>query len=83
MAWLSNFYLIGPALGWVWFAEQTNPIVQLAAHTIAREHRLDLRRREPALCLRQNFQEHRSAVVRGGAENKRDVNFQRALYGLS
>ena len=34
MVWLSNFYLIGPALGWVWFAEQTNPIVQLAAHTI-------------------------------------------------
>jgi uncharacterized membrane protein YagU involved in acid resistance len=33
LAWIFNFYLIAPALGWVWFA-QTNPLVQLAAHTI-------------------------------------------------
>ena len=35
MLWLSNFYLIGPALGWVWFAQQTIPVVQLTAHTVA------------------------------------------------
>jgi hypothetical protein len=35
MLWLTNFYLLGPSLGWIWFAEQTSPIVQLGAHTIA------------------------------------------------
>jgi hypothetical protein len=34
LVWLFGFYLIGPALGWVWFAEKTLPIVQLAAHAI-------------------------------------------------
>jgi len=34
LAWIFNFYLVAPALGWVWFAEQTSPLVQLAAHTI-------------------------------------------------
>ena len=32
--WLFNFYLIGPTLGWVWFAEQSSPLVQLTAHTV-------------------------------------------------
>lgn len=35
MLWLSNFYLIGPALGWAWFAQQTTPLVQLTAHVVA------------------------------------------------
>jgi hypothetical protein len=34
LAWIFNFYLVAPALGWVWFAEQTRPLVQLVAHTI-------------------------------------------------
>jgi hypothetical protein len=34
MLWIVNFYLIGHALGWVWFAERSIPIVQLGAHTL-------------------------------------------------
>ena len=33
--WFTNLYLLGPALGWIWFAEQANPLLQLAAHTVA------------------------------------------------
>lgn len=35
MLWLTNFYMLGHALGWVWFAERTIPNVELVAHTIA------------------------------------------------
>ena len=37
MLWLANFHLIGPALGWVWFAQQPMPmpLAQLTAHTVA------------------------------------------------
>ena len=35
MLWLTNVYLLGPSLGWIWFAAQTSPLAQLAAHTIA------------------------------------------------
>ena len=31
--WLVNFYVIAPVVGWQWFPEQTNPIVQFLAHT--------------------------------------------------
>ena len=31
--WLINFYLIAPAVGWVWFPTGTNPVVQFLAHT--------------------------------------------------
>lgn len=34
MLWLTNYYLVGPALGWVWFAQQTMPIVEAVAHTV-------------------------------------------------
>jgi hypothetical protein len=34
LLWVFNFHLIGPALGWVWFAQQTDPISQIAAHAI-------------------------------------------------
>jgi uncharacterized membrane protein YagU involved in acid resistance len=30
--WLVNFYLIAPMMGWNWFPEQTDPIVQFLAH---------------------------------------------------
>ena len=30
--WLLNFHLIAPLMGWAWFANQTNPIVQFIAH---------------------------------------------------
>lgn len=32
LLWLVNFYLIAPAMGWVWFGE-SNPVVQFLAHT--------------------------------------------------
>ena len=35
LLWVFNFHLIGPALGWVWFAQQTIPLVQLTAHAVA------------------------------------------------
>ena len=35
MLWLTNYYMIGHALGWVWFAQGTIPVVQLVAHTVA------------------------------------------------
>jgi len=31
--WLVNFYVIAPIVGWNWFPEGTNPIVQFVAHT--------------------------------------------------
>jgi uncharacterized membrane protein YagU involved in acid resistance len=30
--WLVNFYVIAPVIGWNWFPEQTNPVVQFLAH---------------------------------------------------
>ena len=30
--WVVNFYAIGPAAGWTWFAEKTDPVVQAVAH---------------------------------------------------
>jgi hypothetical protein len=30
--WLVNFYVIAPLAGWTWFPEQTNAVVQFAAH---------------------------------------------------
>ena len=30
--WLVNFYLIAPLMGWTWFPERTNPVVQFIAH---------------------------------------------------
>jgi len=30
--WVVNFYVIGPAAGWTWFAEKTDPVVQTEAH---------------------------------------------------
>ena len=35
MLWLTNYYMIGHALGWVWFAQGTIPVVHLVAHTVA------------------------------------------------
>jgi hypothetical protein len=31
--WLVNFYVIAPIMGWGWFADETNPLVQFLAHT--------------------------------------------------
>lgn len=30
--WVVNFYVIGPAAGWTWFADMTDPAVQAVAH---------------------------------------------------
>jgi hypothetical protein len=30
--WVVNFFVLGPALGWRWFAEMTDPLVQAVAH---------------------------------------------------
>ena len=30
--WLINFYLVAPAVGWTWFPERTDPVVQFLAH---------------------------------------------------
>lgn len=30
--WLVNFYVVAPAMGWTWFPEATNPLVQFVAH---------------------------------------------------
>jgi len=32
LLWLVNYYLIAPAMGWVWFGE-SNPVMQFLAHT--------------------------------------------------
>jgi uncharacterized membrane protein YagU involved in acid resistance len=32
--WLVNFYLIAPMMGWSWFPEQTNPVIQFLAHAV-------------------------------------------------
>lgn len=34
LLWVFNYHLVGPALGWTWFA-QTNPIAQMTVHTLA------------------------------------------------
>jgi hypothetical protein len=31
--WLVNFYVIAPTMGWNWFVEDANPLVQFLAHT--------------------------------------------------
>jgi uncharacterized membrane protein YagU involved in acid resistance len=33
LLWVVNFYVIAPVLGWTWFADRTNPLVQFIAHT--------------------------------------------------
>lgn len=30
--WVVNFYIVGPAAGWTWFAQMTDPVVQAVAH---------------------------------------------------
>lgn len=32
LLWLVNFYVIAPMMGWTWFPERTNAIVQFLAH---------------------------------------------------
>ena len=32
LLWLLNLYLIAPFVGWEWFARETEPLVQAAAH---------------------------------------------------
>lgn len=32
LLWPLNVYLIAPFVGWAWFATETNPVVQAAAH---------------------------------------------------
>ena len=32
--WLVNFYVIAPLAGWHWFSQDTNPIIQFAAHAL-------------------------------------------------
>jgi uncharacterized membrane protein YagU involved in acid resistance len=31
--WLVNFYVIAPVMGWEWFPQETNPLIQFLAHT--------------------------------------------------
>jgi hypothetical protein len=31
--WIVNFYVIAPVLGWTWFPDRTNTLVQFVAHT--------------------------------------------------
>ena len=33
MLWLVNFYVVAALFGWPWFAEQTNPLVQVLGQT--------------------------------------------------
>ena len=30
--WLVNFYAVAPLMGWRWFPDQTNPLIQFIAH---------------------------------------------------
>lgn len=30
--WVVNFYVVAPVLGWTWFPEMTDPLVQFVAH---------------------------------------------------
>jgi hypothetical protein len=30
--WVINFFVIGPAVGWTWFADMTDPTIQAIAH---------------------------------------------------
>lgn len=30
--WIVNFYVVAPLFGWVWFPNNTNPVVQFVAH---------------------------------------------------
>lgn len=32
--WLVNIYSVAPALGWTWFPEETDPVVQALGHTL-------------------------------------------------
>jgi hypothetical protein len=31
--WIVNFYVLAPVLGWYWFPDQSDPLVQFFAHT--------------------------------------------------
>jgi hypothetical protein len=32
--WVANFYVFAPIFGWTWFPNETNPFVQIVAHTV-------------------------------------------------
>jgi hypothetical protein len=32
--WLVNIYTVAPAMGWTWFLEETDPVVQALGHTL-------------------------------------------------
>jgi hypothetical protein len=32
--WVVNFYVMAPIFGWTWFPNDTNPVVQIVAHTV-------------------------------------------------
>jgi hypothetical protein len=32
--WVVNFYIVAPIVGWTWFPQETDPIVQAVAHTV-------------------------------------------------
>ena len=34
LLWIVNFYALAPVFGWTWFPNDTNPIVQIVAHTV-------------------------------------------------
>lgn len=34
LLWVVNFYGVAPIFGWAWFPNDTNPVVQIVAHTV-------------------------------------------------
>ncbi|HEV8696210.1 MAG TPA: hypothetical protein VGQ89_00845 [Candidatus Limnocylindrales bacterium] len=34
LLWIVNFYAVAPLFGWTWFPNNTNPVVQIVAHTV-------------------------------------------------
>lgn len=32
--WVVNFHILAPALGWAWFPDGTNALIQIVAHTV-------------------------------------------------
>ena len=34
LLWVVNFHILAPALGWVWFPDGTNALIQIVAHTV-------------------------------------------------
>lgn len=34
LLWVINFYVFAPIFGWTWFPNDTNPLVQIVAHTV-------------------------------------------------